>query len=67
MLTNYTPAQPVPAECSERYRAGWLYADWFLSKGGSPDADSPNGWHAEKYEGWWDRLALERRAATAAT
>ncbi|MYM92528.1 hypothetical protein [Duganella vulcania] len=64
MLSNYTPKVPVPAESSARYREGWLYADWYSSHGGSADADSPDGWPEEKYEGWWDRLALETRAAT---
>lgn len=66
MLTNYTPTKPVPDECTERYADGWKYADWWLSKGGSPDADSPEGWHQERYEGWWDRLAMDKNDLTQA-
>ena len=66
MLKSYVPTLPAPAESSERYTAGWLYADWYLSHGGSPDADSPDGWHEEKYEGWWDRLSAEAHAVVAA-
>jgi len=54
MLTDYTPTMPVPSDSSARYGNGWLYADWYLSKGGAADAESPDGWHEEKYEGWWD-------------
>lgn len=43
MLTNYTPAMPVPSNSSAHYGNGWLYADWYLSKGGASDADSPDG------------------------
>lgn len=63
--TTRQPTLPVPADCTERYADGWLYADWFLSKGGSPDADSPDGWHEEKYSGWWARLAEEKSCAAA--
>lgn len=55
----------VPEGSSERYAAGWRYADWWLATGGSPDADSPDGWRLEKYEGWWDRLAEEKRRTSA--
>ena len=61
MLKNYIPTSSVPNDCSARYADGWLYADWFLSKGGNTDAESPDGWHEEKYEGWWDRLAYAKR------
>lgn len=47
----------MPLNCSDQYADGWKYADWFLDQGGSPNADSPDGWQDEKYEGWWDRLA----------
>lgn len=60
MLKHCAPSIPAPAGCSSHYSAGWAYADWWLSKGGLIDADSPDGWHAEKYEGWWDRLALAK-------
>lgn len=56
MLENYTPIIPAPKKCSDHYREGWIYADWWLRGGGSRNADSPDGWHEEKYEGWWDRL-----------
>lgn len=52
---------PVPEDCSDRYASGWSYADWYLARGGDPDADSPDGWHEEKYAGWWDRLAKEKQ------
>lgn len=58
---NYTPAVPVPDDCSTHYADGWRYADWFLMRGGSIRADSPDGWHDEKYEGWWDRIDEARR------
>lgn len=61
MLKFYVPTASVPAGCSSHYSSGWLYADWWLGKSGSPDADSPDGWREEKYEGWWDRLALAKR------
>jgi hypothetical protein len=64
MLMNYAPMIATPAACSARYADGWKYADWWLTKGGSADADSPDGWHAEKYEGWLDRLAEAKREAT---
>lgn len=60
MSKSYSPSAVSPEDCSVNYSAGWVYADWWLSKGGSPDADSPDGWPAEKYEGWWDRLALAK-------
>lgn len=60
---NHVPKIVVPENCSERYADGWIYADWYLSRGGSSDANSPDGWHEEKYEGWWDRLAEEKRLA----
>lgn len=66
MLTTHTPTLPVPVESTTRYADGWLYADWYLSRGGSPDADSPDGWHDEKYAGWWDRLAAAKSTASAA-
>ena len=65
MLINYIPTMLVPSDSSERYANGWLYADWFLSMGGSADADSPDGWHEEKYEGWWDRLGEAKRTSCA--
>lgn len=61
MLKNRPLTAPLPEGCSDNYAAGWRYADWWLSTGGSPDADSPDGWHAEKYEGWWDRLARAKQ------
>ena len=61
MLKNYSPTVSAPDDCSVRYSVGWVYADWWLSKDGPSDADSPDGWHAEKYEGWWDRLALAKK------
>ena len=61
MPLNHKPNVPAPTDCSARYADGWIYADWFLSKGGNPDADSPDGWAEEKYAGWWDRLAVARR------
>lgn len=60
MLNTYAPQASTPAGSSAQYGAGWVYADWWLSKGGPADADSPDGWPAEKYEGWWDRLALAK-------
>ncbi|MEJ6003884.1 hypothetical protein [Paucibacter soli] len=63
MSTNHT-SLPVPAGCTSRYADGWKYADWWLSRGGSADADSPDGWHEEKYEGWWDRLAKAKVSST---
>jgi len=51
---------PTPVDCSVRFSVGWVYADWWLSKLGSSDVDSPDGWHAEKHEGWRDRLALAK-------
>jgi hypothetical protein len=63
---TYTAKVAAPAKCTDRYADGWNYADWHLSKGGSVDADSPDGWHEEKYEGWWDRLAEEKRILAAA-
>lgn len=72
MTTTSTPTarlltQPVPDDCSDRYAAGWAYADWHISKGGSLDADAPGDWHEEKVNGFWDRLASERRAETGTT
>jgi hypothetical protein len=58
---SYIPTLQAPAGSSARYADGWLFADKWLSRGGSPDADSPDGWHEEKYEGWWDRLAEAKR------
>lgn len=65
MLIDYTPTMPVPNYSSAHYGNGWLYADWYLSKSGASDADSPDGWHEEKYEGWWDRLVEAKRASCA--
>jgi len=45
MLTNYTPTMPAPSDSSEPYANGWLYANCYLSVGGSADADSSGGWH----------------------
>lgn len=65
MLTTYTPTMPVPTDSSAHYVNGWLYADWYLLTGGAANADSPDGWHEEKYEGWWDRLAEAKRTSCA--
>lgn len=56
------PTMPAPENCTQRYADGWLYADAHLKKGGSPDAASPDGWHAENYERWWDRMAEAQRS-----
>ena len=53
---------PVPDNCSDRYAAGWAYADWYISNGGNLDADAPGEWHEEKAVGFWDRLTAEREA-----
>jgi hypothetical protein len=53
---------PIPEDCSERYAAGWAYADWHISKGGSLSADAPGEWDEEKVVGFWDRLSAERAA-----
>lgn len=53
---------PIPENCSDRYASGWAYADWFISTGGSLDADAPPEWHDEKVNGFWDRLTAEREA-----
>ena len=53
---------PVPDSCSDRYAAGWAYADWYIGKGGNLNADAPGDWHEEKAVGFWDRLTAEREA-----
>jgi len=58
----YIPMLRTPTGSSARYADGWLVADKWLLRGGTPDANSPDGWHEEKYEGWWDRLAEAKRA-----
>ncbi|WP_298150882.1 hypothetical protein [Flavobacterium sp.] len=59
-VKTYSPTVPVPENSSAHYADGWTYADRFVSSGGDPDSGSPDGWHHEKYEGWWDRLKLAR-------
>lgn len=56
---------PVPDDCSDRYAAGWAYADWFVAKGGNLNADAPPEWHEEKVNGFWDRLVAERNVRSA--
>lgn len=58
---------PVPDDCSDRYAAGWAYADWFVAKGGNLNAEAPLEWHEEKVNGFLDRLVAERNAKYAPT
>ncbi len=53
---------PIPDDCSDRYAAGWAYADWFIIKGGNLNADAPGDWQEGKAVGFWDRLTAEREA-----
>ncbi|WP_147480884.1 hypothetical protein [Pseudomonas amygdali] len=53
---------PIPENCSDLYAAGWAYADHHISAGGSLNAESPGGWNEERVNGFWDRLAVERKA-----
>jgi hypothetical protein len=57
---SYIAKCPVPDNCTTHYADGWTFADWYLNDGGDPNAESPDGWHQEKYEGWWDRMNLAR-------
>lgn len=59
---DYTVIHLSPGECSERYAAGWRYAEWFLGKDGDVIADPSCNWGEEKANGFCDRLAIERRA-----
>ena len=52
---------PSPGICTDRYKSGWEYAQWWLDQGGNKDADTPDGWHEEKCNGFFDRLALEKK------
>lgn len=61
-MKDYQATIPVASGGTDRYNDGWNYADWFLSKGGSPDADAPGDWHDEKCSGFWDRLAIAKKA-----
>lgn len=65
-MQKRTPTIPAPNGSTDSYSEGWNYADWYLSTGGSADSDSPDGWSDEKYEGWWDRLAKEKRLTAPA-
>lgn len=57
--------RPLPDGCSDRYAAGWVIADWFVSQGGDLNADAPGDWHEEKVVGFWDRLTAEREHVTS--
>lgn len=55
-------SQPIPDGRSDRYAAGWAFADVHIRKGGSLTADAPTDWHEEKVAGFSDRLVTERAA-----
>jgi hypothetical protein len=52
---------PLPDPCTDLYAAGWAFADAFIAKGGSVDAEADASWNEEKAVGFWDRLAAERK------
>lgn len=56
-LGSYLPKVAPPSHRSADYGAGWVYADWWLSMGGSLEAGSPDGHRAERVDGWRDRLS----------
>ena len=49
-----------PGECTPGYRAGWMYAEWWLGKGGDVMADPCDNWRDDKANGFADRLKNER-------
>lgn len=49
-----------PGECSRGYQAGWMYAEWWLGKGGDEMADPCDNWADDKANGFSDRLKEER-------
>jgi hypothetical protein len=58
--------KPAPEGCTDVYLAGWAYADWYVTNGGSLDADTPDSWPEEKNNGFCDYLAQAlREKATA--
>ncbi|HGM8089294.1 TPA: hypothetical protein ACKP9S_005703 [Pseudomonas aeruginosa] len=48
--------KPVPDDCSDRYAAGWAFADGVIASGGDLNAEAPHEWHEEKTQGYVDRL-----------
>lgn len=51
--------KPVPDDCSDRYAAGWAYADGVIASGGGLDAEAPSDWHEDKAKGFADRLRAD--------
>lgn len=53
---------PQPGECSELFASGWRAAQSHLDAGFSHDVDGPRFGHEEKFNGYIERMATERRA-----
>lgn len=60
-LPQHKLHKPAPADCTEGYLAGWEYADWYVSNGGTLDAETPDSWPEEKNNGFCDYLAQALR------
>ncbi|WP_274644567.1 hypothetical protein [Pseudomonas serbica] len=65
-LPQHQLQKSPPADCTEDYLAGWEYADWYFTNGGSLDAETPDSWVEEKIKGFTAYLAQVEREKVAA-